>query len=116
MIHPHTTVGDNKEKAFYSQVSDLGIQMARDFCAKSYGVEEAQQANHMGVLVQVDRLTNAGDGDDQNVIKNAPLKVGETDTAITGSPSPASAKRKQMNAIASLPNFMERSGGLATKN
>ncbi|KAH1065891.1 hypothetical protein J1N35_030878 [Gossypium stocksii] len=116
MIQPHTTVGDNKEKAFYSQASDLSIQMARDFCAESYGVEGAQQANHMGVLVQADRLTNAGDGDDQNVIKNAPPKVGETDTAITGSLSSASAKGKQMNAIVSLPNFMKRSGGLAIKN
>ncbi|KAK5839928.1 hypothetical protein V6Z11_A02G109400 [Gossypium hirsutum] len=116
MIQHHITVGDNKEKAFYSQASDLGIQMARDFCAESYGIEGVQQANHMGVLVQADRLTNASDRDDQNVIKNAPSKVGEIDTAITSSPYPASAKGKQMNAIVSLPNFMERSGGLATKN
>ncbi|MBA0739725.1 hypothetical protein Gogos_012963 [Gossypium gossypioides] len=103
----HTTVGDNKEKAFYSQASDLGIQMARDFCAESYGVEGAQQANHMGVLVQADTLTNVGDGDDQNVIKNAPPKVGETDTAITRSPSPASAKgkkQKKKNSQVSVPS------------
>ncbi|KAL1081719.1 hypothetical protein V6Z11_D09G085300 [Gossypium hirsutum] len=102
-----TTVGDNKEKAFYSQASDLGIQMARDFCVESYGIEGAQQANHLGVLVQADRLTNAGDGGDQNVIKNAPPKVGETDTAITGSPSPASAKgkkQKKKNSQVSVPS------------
>ncbi|XP_012484611.1 enhancer of mRNA-decapping protein 4 [Gossypium raimondii] len=103
----HTTVGDNKEKAFYSQASDLGIQMARDFCVESYGIEGAQQASHLGVLVQADRLTNAGDGGDQNVIKNAPPKVGETDTAITGSPSPASAKgkkQKKKNSQVSVPS------------
>ncbi|PPS03100.1 hypothetical protein GOBAR_AA17560 [Gossypium barbadense] len=92
---PHTTVTDNKEKAFYSQASDLGIQMARDFCAKSYGVEGAQQANLMGVSVQEDKLTNTGDGDDQNVIKDVPPKVSETDTAVIVSASPASAKGKK---------------------
>ncbi|KAH1074758.1 hypothetical protein J1N35_027086 [Gossypium stocksii] len=68
--------------------------MAKDFCVESYGVEGAQQANHMGVLVQADRLTNASDGDDQNVIKNALAKVGETDTVVTGSLSLTSAKGK----------------------
>ncbi|MBA0767283.1 hypothetical protein Gotri_016187 [Gossypium trilobum] len=107
---PHTTVTDNKEKAFYSQASDLGIQMARDFCAKSYGVEGAQQANLMGVSVQEDKLTNTGDGDDQNVIKDVPPKVSETDTAVTVSASPASAKGKKLQkknsqvSIASSPS------------
>ncbi|KAK8619715.1 hypothetical protein V6N13_135996 [Hibiscus sabdariffa] len=90
----HTTVADNKEKALYSQASDLGIQMARDFCAESYDVEGAQQANLTGVSVQADRLTNAGDVDvdDQYVNNDAPPKIGETDTV---SPSPASAKGKK---------------------
>ncbi|PPD89687.1 hypothetical protein GOBAR_DD13374 [Gossypium barbadense] len=107
---PHTTVTDNKEKAFYSQASDLGIQMARDFCAKSYSVEGAQQANLMGVSVQEDKLTNTGDGDDQNVIKDVPPKVSETDTAVTVSASPASAKGKKLQkknsqvSIASSPS------------
>ncbi|XP_039025630.1 enhancer of mRNA-decapping protein 4-like isoform X2 [Hibiscus syriacus] len=91
----HTSVADNKEKAFYSQASDLGIQMARDICAESYDVEGAQQANHMGVSVQADRLTNSGDGGDHNVNKDSPPKVGETDTAVAVSPSPASAKGKK---------------------
>ncbi|XP_039000358.1 enhancer of mRNA-decapping protein 4-like isoform X2 [Hibiscus syriacus] len=91
----HTTFADNKEKAFHSQASDLGIQMARDFCSESYDVEGDQQAKRMGVSVQADRLTNGGDGGDQNVNEDAPSKVGETDTAVTVSPSPASAKGKK---------------------
>ncbi|KAE8734233.1 hypothetical protein F3Y22_tig00000778pilonHSYRG00381 [Hibiscus syriacus] len=90
----HTTVTDNKEKAFYSQASDLGIQLAREFCVESYGVEGAQQANSIGVSVQ-DGLGNAGDGDDHNVIKDSSLKVGETDTAVTVFPSSSSAKGKK---------------------
>ncbi|XP_022723655.1 enhancer of mRNA-decapping protein 4-like isoform X4 [Durio zibethinus] len=90
----HTTVSDNKEKAFYSQASDLGLQMARDFCAENYYIEGAQQAIDVGVAGQ-DRPTNAGDGEDQNVMKNFPPKVGESDTANTVSPSLASAKGKK---------------------
>ncbi|XWS19259.1 hypothetical protein CRYUN_Cryun31cG0000600 [Craigia yunnanensis] len=78
------------------QASDLGIQMARDFCSETYGVEGAQQANDVGVAGQADRLTNAGDGEDQNVMKDVAPKVGETDTAITVSPSLASAKGKKL--------------------
>ncbi|XWS15438.1 hypothetical protein CRYUN_Cryun34aG0000900 [Craigia yunnanensis] len=91
----HTTIADNKEKAFYSQASDLGIQMARDFCTETYGVDGAQQANDIGDAGQADRLNNAGDGEDQNMMKDVPPKVGETDTAITVSPSLASAKGKK---------------------
>ncbi|KAE8685826.1 Transducin/WD40 repeat-like superfamily protein, putative isoform 2 [Hibiscus syriacus] len=110
----HTIVTDNKEKVFYSQASDLGIQTAREFCVESYGVEGAQQANPIGVSVQVDGLSNAGDGDDHNLIKDSSPKVGETDTAVAVSLSPASSKgkkkkktsqshsvQKQMNAIVS---------------
>ncbi|EOY29044.1 Transducin/WD40 repeat-like superfamily protein, putative isoform 1 [Theobroma cacao] len=96
--HPrdsHSTVADKKEKAFYSQASDLGIQMARDFCAETYDVEGAQQANDVGVAGQAVRPTNARDGEDQNGTKDVPPKVGESDTAITVSPSLASAKGKK---------------------
>ncbi|KAE8731016.1 hypothetical protein F3Y22_tig00002841pilonHSYRG00179 [Hibiscus syriacus] len=62
---------------------------------REFSVEGAQQANPIGVSVQADRLTNAGDGDDHNVIKDSSPKVGETDTAVTVSPSPASAKGKK---------------------
>ncbi|XVF28094.1 hypothetical protein REPUB_Repub14bG0165100 [Reevesia pubescens] len=91
----HTTVADNKEKAFYSQASDLGIQMARVFCAETYDVEGAQQANDIGVAGEGDRPTNAGDSEDQNVMKDVPSKVGESDAAITVSPSLSSAKGKR---------------------
>ncbi|XVF26255.1 hypothetical protein REPUB_Repub13aG0283200 [Reevesia pubescens] len=91
----HTTIADNKEKAFYSQASDLGIQMARDFCAETYDVEGAQQANDFGVAGQADRPTNAGDGEDQYVMKDVPPKVGQSDTAIAVSPSLVSAKGKK---------------------
>ncbi|XP_039020680.1 enhancer of mRNA-decapping protein 4-like isoform X2 [Hibiscus syriacus] len=91
----HTSVADNKEKAFYSQASDLGIQMARDISAESYDAEGAQQANHMGASVQADRLMNSCDRGDHKVNKDAPPKVGETDIAFTVSPSPVSAKGKK---------------------
>ncbi|XWS18059.1 hypothetical protein CRYUN_Cryun32bG0010100 [Craigia yunnanensis] len=90
----HTTVADNKEKAFHSQASDLGIQMARDFCAETYDVEGAQKAVDVGIAGQADR-PNAGDGEGQNVMKGVPPKVGESDTANTVSPSLASAKGKK---------------------
>ncbi|GMJ08348.1 varicose-related [Hibiscus trionum] len=85
----HITVTNNKEKAFYSQASDL------DFCVESYCVEGALQANPIGVSVQTDRITNSGDGDDQNVIKDSSPKIGETDTAVSVSPSLDSAKGKK---------------------
>ncbi|XVF75135.1 hypothetical protein PTKIN_Ptkin13bG0163400 [Pterospermum kingtungense] len=95
----HTSVADNKEKAFYSQASDLGIEMARDFCAETYNVERAQQAIETGVAGQADRPTDTGDGEDLNVTKDVPPKVGESDSANTVnntvSPSPASAKGKK---------------------
>ncbi|XP_022716290.1 enhancer of mRNA-decapping protein 4-like isoform X2 [Durio zibethinus] len=91
----HTAVADNKEKAFYSQASDLGIQMARDLCAEAYDVEAAQQANDGGVAGQADRPTQAGNVEDRNVMKDVPPKIGESDTAITISSSLASAKGKR---------------------
>lgn len=94
----HTTVADNKEKAFYSQASDLGIEMARDFCAETYDVEGAQQAIDTGVAGQADKSTNAGDREDLNVMKDVPPKVGESVTANTVSPSPASGKGKKQRA------------------
>ncbi|KAJ8542800.1 hypothetical protein K7X08_005323 [Anisodus acutangulus] len=42
----HSFVSENKEKAFCSQVSDLGLEMARECCALSpetYTVEESRQ-------------------------------------------------------------------------
>ncbi|XVE50975.1 hypothetical protein DITRI_Ditri02bG0000200 [Diplodiscus trichospermus] len=90
----HTAVADNKEKAFYSQASDLGIQMARDFCTETCGVEGAQ-VNDVGIAGQADRLNHAGDGEDQNVMKDVPPKVGETNTVLTVSPSLSSAKGKK---------------------
>ncbi|XWS12990.1 hypothetical protein CRYUN_Cryun37aG0137100 [Craigia yunnanensis] len=103
----HTTVADNKEKAFYSQASDLGIQMARDFGAETYDVEGAQQAIDVGVAGKADRPTNAGDGEDQNVMKDVPPKVGESDTANPVSPSLVSAKGKKQrgkNSQVSVPS------------
>ncbi|OMO64644.1 hypothetical protein COLO4_31961 [Corchorus olitorius] len=91
----HTTVADKKEKAFYSQASNLGIQMARDFCAETYDVEGAQQSNDVAIAGQADRTLNAGFGEDHNVTKDVPPKGGESDTAITVSPSLASGKGKK---------------------
>lgn len=72
--------------------------MARDFCAETYDVEGAQQAIDTGVAGQADKSTNAGDREDLNVMKDVPPKVGESVTANTVSPSPASGKGKKQRA------------------
>lgn len=71
------TIAEQKEKSFYSQASDLGIQMARDCRVDNYSVEGAHQTNDVGVSESPDQFpSNSNEG----LTNNAFMKVGESET------------------------------------
>lgn len=90
----HATVTEKKEKSFYSQASDLGIQMARDCCMGTYNVDGIRQASDVEAQ---DRPSNNGEVEEQDMSKDTPAKVGasEASMVILQSPSPAAKGRKQ---------------------
>ncbi|KAJ0017988.1 hypothetical protein Pint_09643 [Pistacia integerrima] len=93
----HITVNEKKEKSFYSQASDLSIQMARDCCVGTYNVEGIRQVNDGSVTEAPDRPSNNREVEEQDVPKDAPAKVGasEPPMVIPQSPVPATKGKKQ---------------------
>lgn len=91
------TVTEKKEKSFYSQASDLSIQMARDCCVGTYNVDGIRQVNDASVTEAPDRPSNNGEVEEQDMPKDAPTKVGgsEAPMVIPQSPSPANKGKKQ---------------------
>lgn len=102
---PHTPVAEKKEKSFYSQASDLSIQMARDCCVGPYSGEAVRQVNDVSVSETHDRPSNNGEVEEQDLPKDAPAKAGtsEAPSASTQSPAP-SAKGKKQKAKNSQPS------------
>ncbi|GKV18851.1 hypothetical protein SLEP1_g29178 [Rubroshorea leprosula] len=100
-------IAEKKEKAFFSQASDLGIQMARDCCVETYNVEGAQQASDVGVSGPAEKHAIGNEGEEQNLSKDVPAKVGDSETHVTASHPPASAakgkKQKGKNSQVSGP-------------
>ncbi|XP_030546415.1 enhancer of mRNA-decapping protein 4-like [Rhodamnia argentea] len=88
------TIAEQKEKSFYSQASDLGIQMARDCRVDNYSTEGAHQTNDVGVSEPPDQFpTNS----DEGMTNNAFMKVGESETpaAVPQSLAPTSKGKRQ---------------------
>ncbi|KAF2312673.1 hypothetical protein GH714_039518 [Hevea brasiliensis] len=83
----HATVPEKKEKSFYSQASDLSIQMARDCCVEAYNVGGIRQAGENGVTEVPDRPPNSGEDEEQEIRKDVPAKVGESETPVVVSQS-----------------------------
>ncbi|KAK3218717.1 hypothetical protein Dsin_012687 [Dipteronia sinensis] len=93
----HIPVAEKKEKSFYSQASDLSIQMARDCCVGTYNVEGIRQVNDVSVSETPDRPSNNGEVEEQDLPKDASAKVGTLEAPLTipQSPAPASKGKKQ---------------------
>jgi enhancer of mRNA-decapping protein 4 len=89
----HIMVAQKKEKSFYSQASDLGIQMARD----CYSVEKFRQANDASVTEAPNQPPNTCVEEAQDMMKDIPAKVGEAETpvAVLQSPAPALKGKRQ---------------------
>ncbi|GAV70580.1 WD40 domain-containing protein [Cephalotus follicularis] len=98
---PRTTVAEKNERSFYSQASGLSIQMARDFGMESYNVEETQLAKDVSVTEKPIRPLTACEEDDQDVAKDMPTKVVESEapTTVPQSPAPASKAKRQKAKI-----------------
>ncbi|KAG2684569.1 hypothetical protein I3760_10G083000 [Carya illinoinensis] len=89
----HIMVAEKKEKSFYSQASDLGIQMARDCFVGTYNVERSWQANDVGITKAPNQPPNTSVEEAQDTTKDVPTKVGESETPIAVLPSPAPAPK-----------------------
>ncbi|XP_021637842.2 enhancer of mRNA-decapping protein 4-like isoform X2 [Hevea brasiliensis] len=104
----HATVPEKKEKSFYSQASDLSIQMARDCCVEAYNVGGIRQAGENGVTEVPDRPPNSGEDEEQEIRKDVPAKVDESETPVVVSQSPAPStkgkKQKGKNSQLSGPS------------
>ncbi|CAN1178434.1 Varicose-related protein [Linum perenne] len=93
----HISVPERKEKSFYSQASDLNIQMARDSDMESYAMGVAQQANDDIVTKLPDKPVNNAEDGERDSTKETAQTVAESETpqAVQQSPVPASKGKKQ---------------------
>ncbi|KAG5105135.1 hypothetical protein JHK82_042105 [Glycine max] len=88
----HTNVAEKKEKLFYSQASDLGIQMARE----TYNIEGARQADNIKTIDAPDQSGNSVEEEVQDTRKDLPANISESETVAAAVQSPApSAKGKR---------------------
>lgn len=89
-------VTENKEKLFCSQVSDLGIEMARECSAissETYIVKEARQVDSANMTESLSRPVDIGDEEVQGSTKDVPGKVGDSAIPSTVQQSPSSTTR-----------------------
>ncbi|TKY72296.1 Enhancer of mRNA-decapping protein 4 [Spatholobus suberectus] len=81
----HTNAAEKKEKLFYSQASDLGIQMARE----TYNIEGARQADNIKTIDSPDQSCNSVEEEVQDTSKDVPANISELETLATAVQSPA---------------------------
>ncbi|KAL2996956.1 hypothetical protein AAZX31_09G016800 [Glycine max] len=81
----HTNVAEKKEKLFYSQASDLGIQMARE----TYNIEGACQADNIKTINAPDQSGNSVEEEIQDTSKDVPANISESETVAAAVQSPA---------------------------
>ncbi|XP_058114756.1 enhancer of mRNA-decapping protein 4-like isoform X2 [Magnolia sinica] len=89
---------EKKEKTFYTQASDLGIEMARDSCSLSTeisGVEETRQIEDVGVAESFEGPLSAGEQGIQDSSKDVPNTESSSATVVAQSPSSAAKGKKQ---------------------
>ncbi|KAI4298855.1 hypothetical protein L6164_032370 [Bauhinia variegata] len=88
-----TTVAEKKEKLFFSQASDLGIQMARE----TYSVEGVNQADNINSIDAPDQIHNPVEEDAQDMSKAVTDNISESATAVVASQpaAPAMKSRRQ---------------------
>ncbi|XP_048236001.1 enhancer of mRNA-decapping protein 4 isoform X2 [Ricinus communis] len=100
----HITIPDKKEKSFYSQASDLSIQMVRDCCMEAYNSVGMQQVGEGSVAEVPDRPLNASADEEQDMRKNLNAKVGESEiaTVVPQSAAPSTKGKKQKGKASQL--------------
>lgn len=81
----HTNAAEKREKLFYSQASDLGIQMARE----TYNVEGARQADNIKTIDAPDQSCNSVEEEVQDTSKDVPANIGESETVAAAVQSTA---------------------------
>ncbi|XP_038712127.1 enhancer of mRNA-decapping protein 4-like [Tripterygium wilfordii] len=89
----HINVGEKKEKSFYSQASDLSIQMVRDCCVENYIVGGSQQSNDGGVTQAPERPSDNGEEEDRDIAKDVPENIGESENQMAVPQSTALATK-----------------------
>ncbi|KAL2341441.1 hypothetical protein Fmac_009381 [Flemingia macrophylla] len=81
----HTNVAEKREKLFYSQASDLGIQMARE----TYNIEGAHQADTIKTIDAPDQSCNSVEEEVQDTSKHVSANINESVTVAVAVQSPA---------------------------
>ncbi|KAF9679306.1 hypothetical protein SADUNF_Sadunf06G0001200 [Salix dunnii] len=98
-----TAVEEKKEKSFYSQASDLGIQMARDCCVEADGGS---------ITLAIDRPPSDED-EKQDMTKDMPAKSGEPETSVAVplslAPTTKGKKPKGKTSQVSVPSSLSPS-------
>ncbi|MED6131689.1 hypothetical protein PIB30_012127 [Stylosanthes scabra] len=89
----YTNVAERKEKLFYSQASDLGIQMARD----SYNIEGVRPDDNIKTIDAPDQSRSSIEEEVPDANKDASANIGESETvaATSQAPAPAVKSKKQ---------------------
>ncbi|XP_027358344.1 enhancer of mRNA-decapping protein 4-like isoform X1 [Abrus precatorius] len=83
----HTNVAERKEKLFYSQASDLDIQMARE----TYNIEGVRQADNTKTIDAPDQSCSSVEEEAQDTSKDVPTSISESETVAVAVQSPAPA-------------------------
>jgi enhancer of mRNA-decapping protein 4 len=104
----HIMVAEKKEKSFYSQASDLNIQMARDCCVGTYNVERLCQTNDVSVTKEPNQPPDTCVEEVQDMMNDMPPKVGESETLMpvlqSPTPAPKGKRHKGKNSQVSGPS------------
>ncbi|XP_062161335.1 enhancer of mRNA-decapping protein 4-like [Alnus glutinosa] len=104
----HIMVAEKKEKSFYSQASDLNIQMARDCCVGTYNVERLCQTNDVSVTRAPNQPPDTCVEEVQDMMNDMPPKVGESETLMpvlqSPAPAPKGKRHKGKNSQVSGPS------------
>ncbi|GAU37077.1 hypothetical protein TSUD_378190 [Trifolium subterraneum] len=100
-IDSHTNVAEKKEKLFYSQASDLGIQMARD----TYSIEGVRQADNTNTIDTPDKNRTSIEGEVQDTSKEVPANIREPEVvaATLQSPAPSTKGKRQKGKGSQVP-------------
>jgi enhancer of mRNA-decapping protein 4 len=100
-IDSHTNVTEKKEKLFYSQASDLGIQMARD----TYNIEGVRQADNTNTIDAPDKNRTSIEGEVQDTSKEVPANIREPEVVATTlqSPAPSTKGKRQKGKGSQVP-------------
>ncbi|KAK9156395.1 hypothetical protein Sjap_003875 [Stephania japonica] len=99
---------DKKEKLFYSQASDLNIEMAKECCdlvTENHAMDDTQQADDTGVAEVFDQCQNTGEEEFQDSLKDMSGKVAEssTVTAVAQTPGSTAKEKSQKGKSSQVP-------------